>query len=188
MSEIRDYTQTMDISSLYWRKCSSCKLDIGYQKTHYKCNVSTCNRNRTGLVFCSVPCFERHLPSARHRDAYAIEEKSPSFDQWKQELESADSAPSAPAVAKAEAPVANPRVFLVPKNPQGLTVKKVRETEVLVVASKVKDYIRRNSEMNTSGEVLQVLSDQIRSLCDKAMDSARADGRKTVMERDFKKQ
>jgi histone H3/H4 len=183
----------MDISSLYWRKCSSCKLDIGYRKTYYKCNVSTCNRNRTGLVFCSVPCFECHLPSARHRDAYAIEEKSPSFEQWKQELESEDSAPSsAPAVAKAPAPatnpnVANPRVFLVPKNPQGLTVKKVRETEVLVVASKVKDYIRRNSEMNTSGEVLQALSDQIRSLCDKAMDSARADGRKTVMERDFKK-
>ena len=105
-------------------------------------------------------------------------------------MESADSAaPSAPvpAVAKAAAPMANPRVFLVPKNPQELTVKKVRETEVLVVASKVKDYIRRNSEMNTSGEVLQALSDQIRSLCDKAMDSARADGRKTVMERDFKK-
>lgn len=193
MSNFHDYTQTMDISSLYWRKCSSCKLDIGYQKTHYRCNVSTCNRNRTGLVFCSIPCFERHLPSARHRDAYAIEEKSPSFDQWKQELEAADSAPSAsapasaPAVAKGPMPVANPRIFLVPKNTPVPAANKVRETEVLVVASKVKDYIRRRSEMNTSGEVLQVLSDQIRSLCDKAMDSARADGRKTVMERDFKK-
>jgi histone H3/H4 len=39
--------------------------------------------------------------------------------------------------------------------------------------------------MKTSGNVLQVLSDRIRSMCDDAIQSARNDGRKTVLDRDF---
>lgn len=39
--------------------------------------------------------------------------------------------------------------------------------------------------MNTSGGVMDVLSDYVRVLCDRAIDNARADGRKTVMDRDF---
>lgn len=59
------------------------------------------------------------------------------------------------------------------------------EKEVLVVASKLKNYIRSKSGMNTSGSVLEKLSDQIRGMCDQAIERARADGRKTVMDRDF---
>ncbi|HEX4924213.1 MAG TPA: hypothetical protein VFV50_09005, partial [Bdellovibrionales bacterium] len=57
--------------------------------------------------------------------------------------------------------------------------------EVLIVASKTKDYIRLRSEMNTSASVMDVLSDIVRELCDKAIDRAREEGRKTVLDRDF---
>lgn len=58
--------------------------------------------------------------------------------------------------------------------------------EVLVVASKLKAYIREKSGgMNTSSAVVQALSDKIRRLCDQAIEHARSDGRKTVMDRDF---
>jgi len=57
--------------------------------------------------------------------------------------------------------------------------------EVLVVASKVKSYVRARSGMNTSAAVLEVLSNKIRSLCDEAVERAKSEGRKTVMDRDF---
>ncbi len=57
--------------------------------------------------------------------------------------------------------------------------------EVLVVASKLKNYIRTKSGMNTSAAVMGVLSDRIRQLCDQAVENAKREGRKTVMDRDF---
>ena len=45
--------------------------------------------------------------------------------------------------------------------------------EVLVVASKVKGYIRERSGMNTSANVLEALSQKIRGLCDVAIENAR---------------
>ncbi|MEN9722693.1 MAG: hypothetical protein RJB38_679 [Pseudomonadota bacterium] len=60
------------------------------------------------------------------------------------------------------------------------------ELENLVVASKTKDYIRKASGgMNTSSAVMAVLSGKVRALCDQAIAKAKADGRKTVMDRDF---
>lgn len=59
------------------------------------------------------------------------------------------------------------------------------KTESLVVASKLKAYIRDKSSMNTSSAVIQVLSDRLRNLCDQAIERAKQDGRKTVMDRDF---
>lgn len=57
--------------------------------------------------------------------------------------------------------------------------------EVLVVASKVKNYIREKSGMNTSAGVFDVMSDKLRDMCDRAIENARNDGRKTVKDRDF---
>ncbi len=57
--------------------------------------------------------------------------------------------------------------------------------EVLVVASKVKNSIKSSGDMKTSAGVLQVLSDRLRTMCDQAVESARSDGRKTVLDRDF---
>ena len=59
------------------------------------------------------------------------------------------------------------------------------DKEILIVISKLKNYIRAKSEMNTAGSVAEVLSDRVRALCDRAIQNARDDGRKTVMDRDL---
>lgn len=58
-------------------------------------------------------------------------------------------------------------------------------SDVLIVTSKVKSFIKEQSQMNTSGTVPAELSERIRQLCIKAIENAKADGRKTVMERDI---
>ena len=56
---------------------------------------------------------------------------------------------------------------------------------VLVVTSKVKKYIKDSSGCNTAGNTINVLSEAIEKLCQKGMESAKAEGRKTVMPRDI---
>ena len=46
-------------------------------------------------------------------------------------------------------------------------------------------YIKSQGDMKTSASVLSALSDKIRAMCDGAIESARSDGRKTVLDRDF---
>jgi hypothetical protein len=60
-----------------WRECSTCKKGIRHGQAYYVCNVSTCNRKRTGYVFCSVDCWDAHLPLVNHREAWAVEETAP---------------------------------------------------------------------------------------------------------------
>lgn len=57
--------------------------------------------------------------------------------------------------------------------------------QVLVVVSKLKQYIKDSAGMNTAGSVADALSKAIRQMCDKAIENAKSDGRKTVMDRDF---
>lgn len=57
--------------------------------------------------------------------------------------------------------------------------------EVLVVTSKVKKLIKEIGQMNTSSETVDVLSQAVEKLCKKGIESAKADGRKTVMARDI---
>ncbi len=57
--------------------------------------------------------------------------------------------------------------------------------DVLVVTSKVKKFIKESGGCNTSSETIDVLSQAVEKLCKKGMDSAKADGRKTVMARDI---
>lgn len=65
------------------------------------------------------------------------------------------------------------------------TENKTDGSEVLVVASKIKNYIKDKSSMNTSAAVMEVLSNRVRQLADQAIENARREGRKTVMDRDF---
>lgn len=58
-------------------------------------------------------------------------------------------------------------------------------SDVLVVTSKVKKFIKEKGDMNTSAETIAVLSQAIEALCKKGIESAKADGRKTVMARDI---
>ena len=57
--------------------------------------------------------------------------------------------------------------------------------DILVVASRVKKFVREKSGMNTSMEVLEGLSRKIEKICIEAIEKARADGRKTVKNRDL---
>jgi len=154
----------------FWKKCSSCKKPIALGAKYYVCSVSTCNGQRTGYVFDSVACFEVHLPAARHKDAAAIEMK-------------------APLTPDAGVP-RDPTRKIIPATSSGTmggaSASSASVTrEVLIIASRLKEYVSARSEMNTSGGVVEVLSDHVRVICDRAIDNARADGRKTVMERDF---
>lgn len=142
-----------------WRRCSACKNPIEVSATYYTCSVSTCNRKRTGLAFCSVSCWEVHLPTERHREAWAIEQQAPKEPE-----------PIGQAVARASRATA--------------TGQRVDRGEILVVASKLKAYIRSQSDYNTSDNVLPVLSDAIRKICDHAIANARQAERETVMDRD----
>jgi hypothetical protein len=63
----------MDASDA-WRRCNSCKKPIAFGVRYWVCNVSTCNRKRTGLVFCNVSCWDAHLPLMNHRDSWARDE------------------------------------------------------------------------------------------------------------------
>jgi histone H3/H4 len=62
---------------------------------------------------------------------------------------------------------------------------KVEEKDVLVVASKLKKYIKERSGMSCSADSFEALSDMIRIHANDAVDRARADGRRTVKGRDF---
>ena len=58
-------------------------------------------------------------------------------------------------------------------------------SEVLVVVSKVKKRIKDKSGMNTAASATLALTKIIEDLCDKAIENANKDKRKTVMDRDF---
>lgn len=172
-----------------WRHCSSCRAPIGFSTTYWVCSVSTCARvAKTGLFFCSVGCWEMHLPTMRHREAWAVEERSPTEAQWRQrqdEEAERESAPARPAPAAAE-PAASREVRRQVVAPPAQRSRSANvEREILIVVSKLKKYVKASSEMNTSDNVMPVLSDHLRKLCDMACDKAAEDGRKTVMDRDF---
>ena len=158
-----------------WKICSTCKRPLEFEQKYWVCSVSTCNRKRTGLYFCSVPCWDAHVPEARHRDAWAEERKAPTATEWQRQREAEERDGDAPAEA-AEAP----RRRIV-SGGEGDDLPR----EVLIVVSKLKAYVRARSDMNTSDSVTGVLSDHLRKLCNEAIRNAARDGRKTVLDRDF---
>lgn len=59
-------------------------------------------------------------------------------------------------------------------------------SDTLVVVSKVKAYIKHHSGgFSTSASVIDVLTKIVETACTKAIEQAKNDGRKTVMDRDF---
>ena len=60
------------------------------------------------------------------------------------------------------------------------------EKEILVVVSKLKQYIRSVSGMNTAGSVAPALSDTLRHLCDQAIEKAKSDGDQSITPEEFK--
>ena len=62
--------------------------------------------------------------------------------------------------------------------------KAAKVREVLVVASKVKEYIKA-SGLQSSGEVVPALSEKIYALLDSAMERTKTNGRATVRPHDL---
>ncbi len=56
--------------------------------------------------------------------------------------------------------------------------------EILVVASKVKAYIKEKGECNTSAETIEALSKVLEKVIDDSIANAKEQKRKTVMARD----
>jgi len=171
-----------------WKKCSACKKNIDFESVYYVCNVSTCNRKRTALQFCDVSCWEVHLPVARHRESWAEEKRSPSR---------AEAARQAAAEAAGETPARKPRRVIAEKprsaaksgmaSAAGQSAASAPPEEVLIVASRLKEYIRARAGYKTSERVLGPLSDIVREVAEEAIRNARADGRMTVLDRDIPK-
>ena len=115
----------------------------------------------------------------RHRDPWAVDARAPSREEWlraqAEEAEAQERArtPSAPAAAAASAAPTGP-----------LALSEDVPDEILVIASRLKEYVRARSGMNTSDNVLEPLSSVLRSFCDEAIRRAYAEGRKTILERD----
>lgn len=152
----------------HFRLCSTCKTPIPYGGKYYKCSVSTCNKKVTALYFCSVPCWDAHVPDARHRDAWAEEE----------------TAPSGPPPVEDKA-VRRKVVSAAAPTPTPISVGSDLPRDVLVVMSKVKGFIKAHSDLRTSDGVSDPLSDHLRQVCVAAVMSARAVGRSTVLARDI---
>lgn len=175
-----------------WRLCSSCRNEIDFEQVYWECSVSTCARvARTGLFFCSVSCWEAHLPTMRHREAWAVEKRAPNEAAWRRQLQEeerrgqADDEPR-PAPRTADAPA--PRAADAPAR-RVVAAESASDDgadDILIVVSKLKKYIRARSGMNTSDGVMAVLSDHLRKVCELAIRHAADDGRKTVLDRDFK--
>ncbi|HTL32111.1 MAG TPA: hypothetical protein VL326_03240 [Kofleriaceae bacterium] len=189
-----------------WKKCTACKNPIPFNATHWVCSVSTCTRRVTDYVFCTVPCWDSHVAELRHRDAWAVEKRAPSKDEWDREL--AANPPPAPAAPPKPATPAAPVVRrIVGKEssgpiavPAGASASSSAaaasgsggaalqladtEREILIVVSKMKKYIKDRSGFNCSDAVAEFLSDHVRAVCDDAIRNAAKDERKTVLDRD----
>ena len=162
-----------------WKNCTSCRKDIDFNTTYWECSVSTCNRKRLGLFFCTVACWDAHLPEARHREAWAIEKRSPTKAEW----DRSNSDDAAPAAIKSSASAGVRRTVSAggdSSSDENLPV------DVLVVVSKLKKYIKAKSDMKTSETAIPVLSRELRRICDRAIRVAAQNGRKTVMDRDVR--
>ena len=146
-----------------WRRCSACKNPIAAGATYWVCSVSTCNQTRTALAFCTVSCWDAHLPVARHREAWAEERTAPArseaIESGKQRRLVRPGGSAPPAAPGAD--------------------------DVLIVASRLKDYVRAKSGYNTSDRVLAPLSAIVRRIVDEAIRSAQREGRRTVLDRDI---
>jgi histone H3/H4 len=150
----------MEELNSYWRKCGSCKKEIAYNAIYQMCNVSTCKK----LAFCSVDCWNLHNPVMNHKSSWAEENRAPKKEDVV--MENA------------------PKRILVQSKPSSSNATDDSQ-DILIVASKLKQYIKDKYDMNTAANVMEALSRDVRRLTDRAVEKARSEGRKTVMDRDY---
>ena len=171
-----------------WMLCSACRKPIPFGSTHWVCSVSTCNRDRTRLVFCSVACWDSHVATLRHRDAWAVEARAPMHGEAARPLPEERPRPQATPAAQpprpAEPPSPRPAGSVTAHAGGPALSNHYDHDDVLIVVSKLKKYIRDRSGMNTSDAITEALGAHVRKICDDAIRNAARDGRKTVLDRD----
>ncbi len=151
----------------YWRKCSVCKKEIPFNSIYQVCSVSTCRKS----VYCSVTCWDTHVPIMNHKESWAEEKRSPTKEKFFGEESRAPQRRIVVSGSKSSSTSSSTGSDI----PQ----------DILIVVSKLKAYMKAKHDMNTSGNVTDKLSQLVRFLCDDAVENARAEGRKTLMDRDF---
>jgi hypothetical protein len=171
-----------------WMSCSTCRAPIAHGAMHYVCSVSTCNRDRTRLVFCSVACWDSHVAVLRHRDAWAVEAYAPASGSGRPIVPTIPEPTPEPAPAPAASAPARTVVSTPAPAPAstagGPALSDADTSDILIVVSKLKKYIRERSGMNTSDAVAEGLSDHVRAIADACIKNAATAGRKTVLDRD----
>ena len=60
-----------------FKKCGTCKKPIAFGQKYWVCSVSSCNRARFALTFCTVGCWDAHNPVMNHRSSWAEEKTAP---------------------------------------------------------------------------------------------------------------
>ena len=146
----------------YWRRCGTCKKEIPYGAIYQACSVSTCRKT----VYCSVDCWDEHVPVMNHKSSWAEENRAP---------------------MSAEGETRAPRRIRVQSSSSGNSPinQDNYPMEVLVISSRLKSYVKEKHGFNTAANVLERLSTMIRLEVDQAVEVARSEGRKTLMDRDF---
>lgn len=139
---------------------------IDFDTMYYICGVSSCKKH----VFCSQNCWRAHVPLMRHKDAWAEEERSPKQEDTLNVGASREKKRS--KVMAENSSVASGKAKQEPK-------------DILIVASKLKNYIKVTSDLSTSAQVMERLSNIVRKHCDEAIAEAKKANRKTVLDRDF---
>ena len=157
----------------YWRNCIACKKEIKFSTLYYKCSVTSCDKKRSPAQFCSVDCWDIHRSIMSHKSAGAEEYHSPSKEKWL----ATQANESKVRIVRADKSSSNSE----PLVPSG----DFNHEDILVVASKLKAYVKGKSGLNTSADVMPALSQIMREVCDKAVQNAHREGRKTLMARDF---
>ncbi len=150
-----------------WRRCSNCKGEIALGARYWICSVTTCQRVRAPIQFCKPDCWAVHNEIENHRDGWAVEKQAPA---------TAEPAP-ATAPARASSPPAprasSPRAAPAPDG-----------AEILVVASRFKEFLAETHAMRCSDDVFATLSEHLRRLAREGAEAARRAGRKTMLDRD----
>lgn len=147
---------------------------------YYLCSVSTCKHKRTGYRFCSVNCWDAHLGYANHREAWAEENTTPSKAEFiaEQAVESGDRPPLKKVFSPSMSALSGVAESIRAPAKDG-------PPETLVVVSRVKDIVKaRGGDFSASQCFIDAVSAIVHRETLKAIEKAKAAGRKTVMGRD----
>src|SRR3954453_7226952 len=131
---------TSNTSAEHFRLCSSCKRPLAFAAPYWVCSVSTCNRAKMPYTFCSVSCWQAHVPVLRHRDAWAEERRAPTKAQFEAEQNETQNDERQAAARSTERRAVTATIPITAIKERSMSSEDSKE--VVIVVSKVKSYIK----------------------------------------------